>query len=65
VAWAIPDLLKFFIVLAWTLVIVMLLYEFVVRRFNLLRFLFGMKLRARPIGSQTKETQLTEAVRTL
>lgn len=44
VAWAIPDLLKFFIVLTGTFVVVTSLYEFGVRRFNVMRFLFGMKL---------------------
>jgi hypothetical protein len=47
VQWAIPDLLKFLIVLSGSFVIVMCLYEFLVRRFNLMRFLFGMKLKQR------------------
>jgi len=65
VQWTIPDALKFVVIDASSLAIIMVLYEYVVRRFNLLRFLFGMKLRVRPVGDQTKETQLKEAVRTM
>ena len=43
VQWAIPDLLKWAIILLVSFPIIMLLYEFLVRRFNLMRFLFGMK----------------------
>jgi glucan biosynthesis protein C len=45
VQWAIPDLLKWAIILVASFAIIMVLYEFLVRRFNLMRFLFGMKLR--------------------
>jgi glucans biosynthesis protein C len=48
VRWAIPDPLKFLAMLSGTFVIVMALYEFVVRRSNILRILFGMKPRPRP-----------------
>ena len=43
VQWAIPDLLKWLIIVPLSFVIVMGLYE-LVRRNNILRFLFGMKL---------------------
>ena len=43
VQWAIPDLLKFVIIAASSLAIIMALYELVVRRFNVMRVLFGMK----------------------
>jgi glucan biosynthesis protein C len=43
VSWAIPDLFKWIIILLSTFVIIMALYEFIVRRVNLLRVLFGMK----------------------
>ena len=43
VRWAIPDLLKWLIIASISFVIVMGLYE-LVRRNNILRFLFGMKL---------------------
>jgi hypothetical protein len=39
----IPDLLKWAVIVVISLVIIMSLYEFLVRRFNVLRFLFGMK----------------------
>jgi glucans biosynthesis protein C len=43
VQWPIPDLLKWAIILLSSFTIIMVLYEFLVRRFNLLRILFGMK----------------------
>jgi glucan biosynthesis protein C len=45
VQWAIPDLLKWGIILVASFAIIMALYEFLVRRYNPMRFLFGMKLR--------------------
>lgn len=51
VGWAIPDLLKFMVVLLASFTVTMLLYEFLVRRFNLLRFIFGMK----PLPKATSE----------
>ena len=47
VGWVIPDVLKFLVIDAVSFAIIMLLYEFVVRRVNFLRFLFGMKPLAR------------------
>jgi peptidoglycan/LPS O-acetylase OafA/YrhL len=47
VQWAIPDGPKFFVILAGTFTVSMCLYEFLVRRFNLMRFLFGMKPKQR------------------
>lgn len=41
--WAIPDLAKWAIILIGSFAIIVALYEFVVRRFNVMRFLFGMK----------------------
>jgi hypothetical protein len=57
VQWAIPDLLKFLIILSVSFGVVMLLYEFLVRRLNLLRFLFGMKPLVKPLEVQVKELQ--------
>jgi len=62
VQWAIPDWLKFAFVLIVSFLLVVGLYEFLVRRFNLLRFLFGMKLHARTHLVHSHETQLKEAV---
>jgi glucans biosynthesis protein C len=45
VRWPIPDWLKFIILLPSSFGVVTLLYEYLVRRNNLLRFLFGMKMR--------------------
>jgi peptidoglycan/LPS O-acetylase OafA/YrhL len=45
VQWAIPDLLKWLIVVPVSFAIIMILYEFLVRRYNVMRFLFGMKPR--------------------
>jgi glucan biosynthesis protein C len=43
VRWPIPDLLKWAIILSSSFAIIMGLYEFLIRRSNILRFLFGMK----------------------
>jgi peptidoglycan/LPS O-acetylase OafA/YrhL len=43
VQWAIPDPLKWVIILLVSFPVIMVLYEFLVRRFNIMRFLFGMK----------------------
>jgi len=42
--WAIPDLLKFLIILSGSFLATIGIYEFLIRRHNALRFLFGMKL---------------------
>ncbi len=43
VQWAIPDLAKYLIIAASSFAIIMVLYELVVQRFNVMRVLFGMK----------------------
>ncbi len=55
VQWAIPDLLKWAIILLASFAVIMGLYEFLVRRFNILRFLFGMKLLVRQPAAQPGE----------
>jgi glucan biosynthesis protein C len=60
VQWAIPDLLKWAIILPVSFAIIMGLYEFLVRRYKVMRFLFGMKPRPKPSAAH-----LQEAVRTL
>jgi len=55
VQWAIPDLLKWLIVVPVSFAIIMLLYEFLVRRFNVMRFLFGMKPRPKAAVAQPQE----------
>ncbi len=56
--WAIPDLAKWAIILVSTFVIIIALYELLVRRINVLRVLFGMKPQARPLAAPSKETAL-------
>ena len=65
VGWAIPDLLKFFVILTGSFLVTISLYEFLVRRHNVLRFLFGMKLAARTAAVQPRAPQAIEAARTL
>jgi len=43
IQWQIPDLLKWIIIAVISFPLVMALYEFGIRRFNVMRFLFGMK----------------------
>jgi len=54
VQWAIPDLQKWVIVVPVSFAIIMVLYEFLVRRFNVMRVLFGMKplKRAAPVATR-------------
>ncbi len=52
VQWAIPDLLKWAIIVPISFAIIMGLYE-LVRRNNILRFLFGMKLLKPPAPVMT------------
>jgi glucan biosynthesis protein C len=59
VQWAIPDLLKWVIILLASFVLIMVLYEFLVRRFNVMRFLFGMKPRPKAAAPQPQEAVQT------
>ena len=47
VQWAIPDPLKWAIIAVSSFAIIMSVYEYLVRRSNVLRFLFGMRLMKR------------------
>jgi glucan biosynthesis protein C len=47
VRWAIPDLAKWAVITAFSLAACALIYEFAIRRFNAMRFLFGLKPRRR------------------
>ena len=53
VQWHIPDLLKWIIILTSSFPVIMGLYEYGVRRNNVLRFLFGMKPKEKAPASQT------------
>jgi len=43
VKWQIPDMLKYIVIVIPSFMLIIGLYEFLVRRFNLMRFLFGIK----------------------
>ena len=43
IQWAIPDLLKFAIIFVGSLLIIVGLYWFLIRPYNIMRFLFGMR----------------------
>lgn len=57
VQWAIPAALKFAVIDASSFVIIMALYEFMVRRVNVIRFLFGMKPGVRAPAAHVQEAQ--------
>ena len=45
VRWSIPVLGKYFVILGISFLVIMTIYEFLVRRFNVMRVLFGMKVK--------------------
>ena len=47
VQWAIPDLVNFLVIAAASFGIIMVVYEYLIGRVNILRILFGMKPQAR------------------
>lgn len=65
VQWVIPDLLKYVVILTVSFFAIMGLYEFGVRRFNPMRFLFGMKLLPRRANTEVKETQFKDTAQTI
>jgi peptidoglycan/LPS O-acetylase OafA/YrhL len=54
VQWAIPSLLKWALIFVLSLAIIMGLYEFLIRRFDVLRVLFGLKWRPKTPAAQPK-----------
>ena len=56
--WALPDGLEWAFVVVISFAIIMLLYEFLVRRFNVMRVLFGMKLLKKLPSAQVSEPAL-------
>jgi len=58
VQWAIPDLAKWMIIFVSSFAIVMVLYELTVRRFNVMRVLFGMKPLKKQPSVQASEPVL-------
>jgi hypothetical protein len=57
VVWAIPDLAKWAIIFTSSFIVIMSIYEFLVRRNNILRFLFGMKVTFK-VGAISRATVL-------
>ncbi len=49
VQWSVPELLKWVVILLASFGLIMGIYEYLVRHFNLMRFLFGMKVIRQPI----------------
>jgi hypothetical protein len=45
--WNIPDLLKFFLISSSSFFVIMAVYEYLIRRVNILRVLFGMKTKTK------------------
>ena len=60
VRWDIPDLIKYVLILSSSFAVTMALYELLVRRSNVLRFLFGMKALPRKALSGAAEQLATE-----
>ena len=58
VQWPIPDLLKFVVIALTSFAIIMILYEFLVRRTTVLRFLFGMKPLPKAPAARPQEAAL-------
>jgi len=47
--WPIPDLLKFVVISGSSFLIIAVVYEFLIRRINVLRVAFGMKPRPKQV----------------
>ncbi len=58
VQWSIPDVAKWLVIFTSSFAIIMVIYEFAVRRVNVLRFLFGMRPMPRPVAMPTREPVL-------
>lgn len=50
--WGLSDVIEWAVIAAISFAVIMALYEFVVRRFNVMRFLFGMKPMAQSPSTQ-------------
>ncbi|NTU64159.1 MAG: acyltransferase [Chloroflexi bacterium] len=59
VQWLIPDVLKWIIILVTSLAVIMAIYEFLIRPFNVMRFLFGLKPLRRQPAAQSREALST------
>jgi glucan biosynthesis protein C len=55
--WGLPEVVEWAVIVAVSFAVIMALYEFTVRRFNVMRFLFGMKPLARKLVAQTQSAK--------
>lgn len=65
VQWPIPDAVKWVTILVISFAIIMGLYEYLIRRINILRFLFGMKRLVSSAAVQPQRPQVIDTARTL
>lgn len=56
IRWDIPDAVKFAVIFLGSFVTIMTVYEFLIRRWNVMRVLFGMKARAKAKNVDVKVT---------
>jgi glucan biosynthesis protein C len=61
VQWPIPDFLKWAAILVISFAIIMGMYEYLIRRINILRFLFGMKPMLRQKAASIMDEKVTAA----
>ncbi|MFZ5855696.1 MAG: acyltransferase family protein [Chloroflexota bacterium] len=54
--WEIPDIVKFIVIALGSFALTMAIYEFLIRRANILRALFGMKIKTKTQGVNSKIT---------
>jgi glucan biosynthesis protein C len=55
--WGLPEVIEWAVIMVISFAIIMAIYEFVVRRFNVMRFLFGMKALKRTEVGVTRPAQ--------
>ncbi|MGW8250019.1 MAG: acyltransferase family protein [Anaerolineales bacterium] len=46
--WALPEVVEWAVIVVVSFALIMVIYEYLVRRWNVMRFLFGMKVIAKP-----------------
>jgi len=58
--WGLPDVFEWAAIVVISFAIIMALYEFGVRRWNVMRFLFGMRIVSKPVARPVTETVLAQ-----
>jgi hypothetical protein len=61
ISWDMGNLSKFLIIAVVSFLLIMVLYEQLVRRFNIVRFFFGMRPKKNPSATPTPRPQGTAA----